>query len=883
MLVCVALVAATLAAFAPVMGNGFVNYDDRDYVTANPHVLGGLSWESVAWAFRSGHAGNWHPLTWLSHMLDVQLFGLRAWGHHATSLLLHAANAVLLFLFLQCAMRSAECGMPKETPEEHPPTPHFALRTFWLCALVAGLFALHPLRVESVAWVAERKDVLSGFFFLLTLWAYVRHAECGRQRAESKVPGGPRTTDPASRFTFHASRFYFLALALFALGLMSKPMLVTLPFVLLLLDYWPLGRSAECGVRSAESLATRHTPLHRPTIPAFRLVLEKVPFFALAAASCVVTFIVQRGAGAVRSLETMPLEFRITNALISYVRYVGKMVWPAKLAVFYPAPAEWPALWVALAALGLAGVSVLALRRARRAPWFAFGWLWYGVTLLPVIGLVQVGQQAMADRYTYIPLIGLCVALVWGGADLACCWARRGIRPSPGGAGVLPLGGAEPSEAPRLAHGAAPGIGRAPALLAACAVAACGVLTWRQAGFWRDSTSLFEHALAVTRDNFVAHSNLGVVLLDQGKLAAAQQHFTEAVRIKSNYPEGLGNLALCRLSEGRTAEAEELLERALRARPSAPNHYNLANLLLQQGKFEEAQAQYEAALRLNPELIEAWFNLGVLEAKQGQPAKAARNYAEALRLQPAHTGAHLSLGALLAGEKKFVEAIGHFEAVLRATPDNLDAHFNLASALNAKGDYAGAAAQYAEVCRLHPEDVEARQGLALALLGADRMTEAVEQFREALRLRPDARMHHYLALVLDSQGRAAEALPHYRDAVRLGPDTALYLNDLAWFLATNPMPDLRDGAEAVRLAERARELNRGKEARVWGTLDAAYAEAGRFAEALATAAKARELALAAGQADIARQAEERMALYHAGKPYRIARPQEAITPPNGPK
>jgi len=833
-LACALLGAVTLAVFALAGRNGFVCYDDPDYVTENPSVLGGLNRASVAWAFGTGHAGNWHPLTWLSHILDVQLFGLRAAGHHWTSLLLHAANTMLLFLLLRRVTAAS-----------------------WRSALVAALFALHPLHVESVAWVAERKDVLSAFFFLLTLWAYVRSvgggvgsvgcrvrsAEWGVGNAESEV------RSPAARATanFHrpSAIFYLLSLLCFALGLMSKPMLVTLPFVLLLLDYWPLGRmqNEEGRRRNGEPehtpRTTRHPMLHCFTAAPLRLVLEKLPFFILAAASCVVTFLIQRAAGAVSSLETLPLDFRISNALISYVRYAGKMVWPANLAVFYPAPAEWPAAWVAGAALLLAGVSVLAIGSARKAPWFAFGWFWYLGMLVPVIGLVQVGQQALADRYTYLPLIGLFVAVVWGGAEAAARW--------PGTRNWLAAG-------------------------AAAALAACAVLTWRQIGYWRSSASLFEHALAVTRDNHVAHNNLGVLLLDQGNLAAAAEHLAEAVRVKPKYPEGLGNLGLCRLKQGRPEEAAELLCQSLRVRPTAIAQYNLANLLSQQGKLDEAQPHYEAALRRKPEFVEAWYNLGLLEAKRGRTTEAERNYRAALRLKPNHAESHLSLGTLLAGQKKPDEALAHFRAAVQAAPDHADARFNLALALSGRGDYAGAAAQYAEACRAQPEDVEARQNLALALLDAGKVAEATAQLRAALRLRPDARMHHYLALALDSQGQAEDALSHYQAAARLNPDTPLYLNDLAWFLATNPKPELRNGAEAVRLAERARDLSGGKAARVWGTLDAACAEAGRFAEALAAAAKARELALATGQADIARQAEERMALYRAAKPYRVTAP-----------
>ncbi len=800
-LACVLLGAVTLAAYWPVIHNDFVSYDDQAYVTENPHVLAGLSWANVRWAFRTGHAGNWHPLAWLSHILDVQLYGLKPVGHHLTNLLLHAANALLLLLLLQRLTGA-----------------------FWRSACVAGLFALHPLHVESVAWVAERKDVLSGFFFLLTLAAYARYAEVQSLKSNVQSPEAEstRTTHHAPRITFHASRPYLLALFLFALGLMSKPMLVTVPGVLLLLDFWPLRR------------------LQSSTLG--RRVMEKLPFLALSVGSSVLTFLVQQDAGAVSSLESLPLEFRLANALISYVRYAGKMIYPVNLAVFYPPPAEWPAVWVAGAALLLAGLSALALYRARQAPYLTFGWLWYLGMLVPVIGIVQVGQQAMADRYSYLPLIGLFVAIVWSAAEIPAHW---------------------PGTKSWLAGGAA------------TALAACAVLTWKQTGHWRNSTSLFEHALAVTRDNAVAQNNLGVILLDVGNLAAAEGHFAEALRLRANYPDGLANLGSCRAREGRLEEAGDLFRRSLQLRRTAAAHYNLANLLTLQGKLEEAETQYEATLRLKPEFAEGWYNLAILETKRARPEKAAQAYAAVLRIEPGHKEAHLSLGAVLAGQKKFDEAIVHFKAVVQAAPEDADAHAKLAAALIARGDLAGAATQFAEVCRLHPEDIAARESLAVALLCQGKMATAEPQFRELLRLRPDARVHYYLALTLDSQGPAAEAVVHYREAARLGPNTPLYLNDLAWFLATNPKPDLRDGAEAVRLAERACQLSDGKEARFWKTLDAAYAETGRYAEAVATATKVRELALAAGQPDIARQAEERLTLYRAGKPYRTPTPPQS--------
>jgi protein O-mannosyl-transferase len=804
----VLLVAVTLAAYWPVLQNGFVSYDDRTYVTENPHMLGGMTRANVAWALRTAHAGNWHPVTWLSHLLDVQLFGLKARWHHLTSLLFHAANALLLFVCLR-RMTGA----------------------LWRSTAVAALFALHPLHVESVAWVAERKDVLSTFFFLLTLWAYARYAEKSVVSSQWSVvsseprtsDNAPRTTDGGPRSTLHAAPFYVLSLCFFALGLMSKPMLVTLPFLLVLLDYWPLSR---LGLKTQD-------PRRKTLLP---FVIEKLPFLALSLASCVTTFIVQRGAGAVSSLDTLPFEFRISNALISYVRYAAKMVWPAKLAVFYPAPTQWPEWWVLGAALILVGVSALAVLRGRAASYLPVGWFWYLGTLVPVIGLVQVGQQALADRYSYIPLVGLFIMIVWSAAEIPARWPVANRWVAAGGA---------------------------------IAIGACAALTWRQAGYWQDSASLFEHALAVTRDNAVAQNNLGVCFLDSGNVAAAESHFAEAVRIRPRYPEALANLGLCRDQAGREDEALELLQRSVQIQGTPAAHYNLANLLAKRGELEQAEAHYHSALKAKPELAEAWYNLGLLKARQGKAVEAEQCYSTALQFRPGFTEAHASLGAMLAGEKKLDAAIMHFQAALQTAPGNADAQFNLAAALNAKGDVAGAAKHYAEACRLRPEDLDARQNLALALLYQAKLPEAAAQFQEVLRARPNAGTEHYLALALDAQGQVEAALPHYREAVHLSPNSALYLNDLAWVLATNPKAEIRDGAEAVRLAEQACKLTGGKEPRCFGTLDAAYAEVGRFDDAVATATKARELALASGQQEIAQQAEARLAVYRARKPYRV--------------
>ena len=521
---CLLLTVMTLAVFLPVARHGYVNYDDSDYVTANRHVQSGLTWENVVWAFKSGHASNWHPLTWISHMLDAQLFGDKPGAQHLVNLGLHIADTLLLFLLLR-RMTGA----------------------LWRSFMVAALFAVHPLHVESVAWISERKDVLSAFFFLLTLGAYARYAECRMQRPNAGRT--PRT----SCFTFHVSRFtpvpaagwYLVALLLFTLGLMSKPMLVTLPFVLLLLDFWPLGRFHPSSL----------TP--RPSLP-WRLLAEKAPFFLLAAASSVVTFIAQRKGGAVST--SLSFGARLANAVISYVRYIGKMLWPRDLSILYPHPGHWPAWEVAASLVILVAICVAVVLLSRRRPYLPMGWLWFCGTLVPVIGLVQVGIQSMADRYTYLPLIGLFIMLVWGIAD--------SIPPQPWRGGAMAVGGG--------------------ALLVACAL-----LTEQQVQFWRDSAALFGHAVQVTKDNYLAYNNLGFYLSGQGKTAEAMENYRMSLKINPAYEDALNNLGYALAGQKKYLEAVPLYEAALRIRPDqAEVHNNLGNALSEIGKIDEAIQHY---------------------------------------------------------------------------------------------------------------------------------------------------------------------------------------------------------------------------------------------------------------------------------------------------
>ncbi len=492
-LICLCLVLATIAVYWPVRQFQFVNYDDIYYVYLNPHVRSGVTPSAVAWAFSARYRSNWHPLTWVSHMLDCQLFGLDPGAQHMVNVMFHIGSVLLLFHVLN-RMTAAP----------------------WRSAFVAALFALHPLHVESVAWIAERKDVLSAFFWMLTMWAYVRHVE--------------KLTVRSSQFSVH----YVLALVFFTLGLMAKPMLVTLPFVLLLLDYWPLGRTRWAKPAVGEKLEK----------PLTQLMAEKLPFLALAAASCVVTVWAQ--SGAISSLEKLPLVTRLANAVVSYASYLSKAVWPRNLAVFYPY-AKLSSQEIVIAVGVLIGISAWSIWKARRQPHFIVGWLWYLGTLIPVIGLVQVGQQSMADRYTYLPLIGIFMVLAW----------------------AVPPSVIQQRVSRQIIAGAAA------ALLGTFAVG-CRL----QVRYWENTETLFRHALQVTKDNWIAHYNLGFALAQAGNVPKALEHFEEAVRIKPDYADAQYNLGRALILLGRRSEAVSHWGQALQAKPDDIETQNdLARLL----------------------------------------------------------------------------------------------------------------------------------------------------------------------------------------------------------------------------------------------------------------------------------------------------------------
>ncbi len=811
--VCLFLAAAIWVVFGQTLHYAFVNFDDDDYVYDNLEVARGLTLPGIVWAFTHVYAANWHPLTWISHMLDCQLYGLHAGGHHLTNILLHMATAILLFLVLS-----------------------WMTGFLWRSAFVAAVFALLPFRVESVAWVAERKDVLSGVFFMLTLWAYVRYA----------------------RRPWSVARYGWVVLA-FGLGLMCKPMLVTLPFVLWLLDYWPLNRVA-AGAGRGHPL-----PISR------RLILEKLPLFGMAAAACVATLFAQTVTLA--SVAQISLPMRVGNALISYVTYLGQMFWPSGLAVLYPFTVRsvgGSAVVLSLAVLAGVSAGVFVLGRGR--PYFLTGWLWYLVMLVPVIGIVQVGDQTRADRYTYLPQIGLYILVTWAAADWCAGWRHRRV------------------------------------VLGGLATVVLVALTWcahTQTSYWRDSESLWTHTLACTSGNFIGQNNLGNALLQNGDVDDAITHFQEALQINPGYVEAHINLGNALFQRGKVDEAIAQYQRALQINPDyAGAHYDLGNALLRQGSVDEAIAQYQRALQIRPDYALAHGNLGnallqkgnVDEAvahiqralqikpgnatahnnlgnallRKGSVGEAIVNFRKALRINPDYAEAHYNLGNALVKEGDADEAITHFQKALQINPDYAEAHYNLGNALLQKGRVDEAIAQYQKALQIKPDYAEVHNNLGNALLQRGGVDEAIAQYQKALQIKPEyLEAHNNLGFALLQKGSVDEAITHFQKALQINPDYAEAQKNLAWVLATCPQASLRNGNKAVELAERANQLTKGVNPVVLVTLAAAYAEAGRFPEAVATAQRALQLAETHSAPALAEAIHSQLKLYQAGIPYHL--------------
>ncbi len=678
------LVVTTISVYWQVRNYDFVNFDDGTYIYENSHVQKGLTLESITWAFTTIYASNWHPLTWLSHMVDCHIYGMSPGRHHLTNLLLHVANSLLLFFVFRKMTKS-----------------------FWQSGFVAALFAIHPLHVESVAWVSERKDVLSTFFWMLTMWGYTRYIE------------------------HPAVNRYLLVVLFLALGLMSKPMLVTLPFVLLLLDYWPF-----CRFRFKRSGGSGNS---QQKSNALRLVWEKIPLFVLVTMSSALTFYAQKKGGAVRSLEIYPFKIRIANALVSYVKYVGKMVYPSKLAVLYPHPGMLPWWKIGGACLLLVYISFLAIRVVKQSPYFAVGWLWYLGTLVPVIGLVQVGRQSMADRYTYIPLIGIFIIIAWGVPELVAQWRHRKIWL---------------------------------AILATVVLTILMATTWKQIGYWKNGITLFEQTLKITSNNYVSHNNLGNALDKQGRTTEAIEQYLIATRIKPDYAEARNNLGNALQKEGHVEEAIEQYLKALRIKSDyAEAHNNLGNALEKQGRIAEAFEHYLQTLRIKPDFVEAHNNLGNALHKQGRFEEAIGHYLQALQIKPDYAGAHYNIGNALAENNRQDEAIAHYTKALKIDPEFADAHINIGIVLEEQDKVAEAIEHYQKALSVEPMSPMVLEKLARSFKRLKKYQKALFYYNEILKVLPENPVIYYnIACVYALQNQVENALKWLTKAAANGFD-----------------------------------------------------------------------------------------------------------------
>jgi tetratricopeptide (TPR) repeat protein len=706
------LAVVTLAVYWPVLGYDFVHLDDTEYVTRNSRVLQGLTWANAGWAFTDLSAGFWHPLTWLSYMLDVELFGRNAGAMHGTNLLLHTGSTILLF----CVLRQLSGAL-------------------WRSAMVAALFALHPLHVEAVAWVAERKEVLGAFFGFCSLFAYARYAR--------RPPCLPIT-----------SGCYWLSIVFFVCGLMSKTMIVTLPLVMLVLDWWPLRRF--------------DSPAGRRRV-ALRLIAEKAPLLALSLLAGGVTVYAEGNIGALVATEVVPMSSRFANVLHSYAQYLAQTVWPAGMAVPYLNTEPVSLLTAARGGLIFCAISFTAILWLRRRPWFAAGWCWFVVTLLPVSGLIQIANFARADRYTYVPLVGVFIMLAW----LLTDFLQRMRVPS-----------------------------IATATLAGILLAATGFITRKQLEHWQNTETLFRHTLAVNSRNDVAYDMLGIVAAENGRI-------------------------------------------------------------------DEAIENHRRAIQINPRNVSAWNNLGCALARAGRHEDAIAGFQVALQVRPDYGDARYNLGNSLAATGKTDEAVAQYRLALKQRPDSPEIHNNLARVLAAKGQLDDAVAHYRRAMQLMPQSALPHMNLADVLLARGDREEARENYLAAIAANPGSADAHYrLGMFFAAEKEMGNAILHLREAVRLRPDSVQSLNSLAWILATARDGRLRDGADAVRLAERAAQLGSFKNPFVLDTLSAAYAESGRFADAVEMAQKAVDAANVGNNKRLAEEIQTRLQAYRSGQPYR---------------
>jgi len=739
LLICFLLTVAAVIAFQQLSQCDFTNFDDGVYVTENIHIRHGITIQAIRWAFTTGRAANWHPLTWMSHMLDVQLFGLKPRWHHLTNLLFHIANTLLLFVIF-----------------------HRMTKAPWKSAFVAALFALHPLHVESVAWVSERKDVLSTFFWMLTMAAYIHYVE---------HPG---------------LKNYLAVLMFFVLGLMAKPMLVTLPFVLLLLDCWPLQRLQQ--KKSIQGIRTEVTkPLSANkrkgksgrkqtsgSLPALDpgsstagavqtvvkeeepaddkyqwalvrpLILEKIPLLVLAALSCTVTFIAQQKGGAVKSIGVFPPVVRITNGFVCYVIYIGKTIWPSNLAVFYPHPGLRP-LWQVLGAvLFLGAITFAVIRTAKRLPYLAVGWLWFASTLVPVIGIVQVGDQAMADRYTYIPLIGLFVMAAWGIPELMKKWHTRPPRKE------ALLG------------------------LAASILICFSIVTWTQVGYWRNNIALYDHSLKVTRPSAGILCNRGVAYDNLGNLRQAISDYDRAIEINPKYADSYNDRGAAYGKLGNHRQAISDFGMAIEINPKYAEAYdNRGAAYADLGDYRQAISDYARAIEIKPKYADAYYNRGAAYGELGNYRQAISDYDRAIEINPEHAQAFNNRGLAYGRIGDHRQAISDYNRAIEINPDNAKAYYNRAVAYVELGDNRQAISDYDRAIEINPQYANAysNRGAAYGVLGNYR--QAISDYDRAIEINPEhAKAYYNRAVVYVELGDNRHGIEDLKKAARFNNEDA---------------------------------------------------------------------------------------------------------------
>jgi tetratricopeptide (TPR) repeat protein len=831
------LVVATFAVYGQTFGFDFVSYGDNEYVYENNHVKEGLSLDSFLWAFTGMHASNWHPLTTISHLLDWSLYGGSAGWHHFTNVLLHAAGSVVLFLALRRLTGAT-----------------------WRSGLVAALFCLHPLHVESVAWISQRKDVLAGLFFGLTLWSYAAYAE--------QEFSWPR---------------YLRVVAMFVLGLLSNPILVTVPLVLLLLDYWPLGRwqgagSGGQGEGTTEQGAGSGGHGEETAGSRSSLFVEKVPLFALSAASGVVAYLVQKSAGELP--EAVGPLLRLQTILLGYARYLKLLVWPFDLAVDYPRDREVLLAATVMCGLALLAVSAVLIACRRRCPYLFVGWFWFLILLAPVSGVMTLGDQAVADRYTYLSLTGLFVSLVWGVAAIAeVREAKRDgarkkgkkeekeHRAKAAAAAHLPKG-ATPSPPARLPKGEGGEVPWGAWVVAAVVLGFFSIRSILQASTWSDNEVLYRHALDVSQNSYLCHTNYGVVLLRQNKGAEALEQFNTALRIKPGYYMAMTILGTIEWQRGRLPEAIDDFKKAIAGRPDyAAAHSGLAAAYVIAGKLADAEEESRQALGINPDSFQAEESLAQALWGQHRAEEALPHYRRAVELAPELADLHRRLGEALFQTGAYEEGIAECKKAIELKPDDVDAHHELAMMYHTLGRLQEAFDEWKIVRAKQPSNIAAVKGMGRVLVKAGRGADAIPYLQAALSGEPrDIESRRYLALAYIAAKQADKAKTELREVLKRDPQEITAINTLAWVEATAPDAALRDGKDALELAGKAAALTKTPLPNVLDTMAAAYAEAGRFKEAVETARKAKKAAdEGKGRID---GLDARIKLYEAGKPFR---------------